>query len=115
MAYRIDTIPNRGDPPTILFYEDDPEAAEAQRASPVAPAKPSPSARSKAASKRARDGTAAHSLYTLLADLSTVALNEVALGSSGTIPAVTTPKPGQRKAFEPLGVDLAGMFPDAGR
>ena len=82
---------------------------------PVAPAQPSPSARSKAASKRTRDKTAVHSLHTLLADLSTVALNEVALGSSGTVPAVTTPTPGQRRAFELLGVDLAKMFPDAGR
>ena len=100
----------------ILFDEDDPEAARAARTSPVAPAKPSPPARSKAASKRARDGEPVHSLHTLLADLSTIALNEAALGSSGTIPAVTTPPPpGQRRAFELLGVDPAKMFPAAGR
>ena len=99
----------------ILFDEDDPEAAKARRASPVAPAKPSPSARSKAASKRTRDGAAAHSLHTLLADLSTVALNDVSVGGSGSFKAVTTPTPGQRKAFELLGVDPAGMFPAAGR
>ena len=57
-----------------LFDEDDPEAARARRASPVAPTQPSPSARSKAASKRARDGEPTHSLHTLLADLSTIAL-----------------------------------------
>ena len=99
----------------VLFEEDDPEAARARRASPVAQAKPSPSARSKAANKRARDGGPARSLHTLLAGLSTVALNEAALGSSGTIPAVTTPTPGQRRAFELPGVDLARMFPAAGR
>ena len=99
----------------ILFDEDGPEAARARRASPVAPAKPSPSARSKAASKRARDGGSARSLHTLLAGLSTVALNDAALGSSGTIPAVTPPARGQRRAFEPPGVDLAKMFPAAGR
>ena len=45
----------------ILFDEDDPEAARAQRASPVEPAKPSPSARRKAASKSTPDATAVHS------------------------------------------------------
>ena len=99
----------------VLFDEDDPEAAKAQRASPVAPAKPSPSARSKAARKRAPDGTAVHSLHTLLADLSTVALNDVSVGGSGSFAVVTPPTPGQRKAFELLGVDPAGMFPAAGR
>ena len=99
----------------VLFDEDDPEAAKAQRASPVAPAQPSPSARSKAASKRTRDGAAAHSLHTLLADLSTVALNDVSVGGSGSFKVVTTPTPGQRKAFELLGVDPAKMFPAAGR
>ena len=99
----------------VLFDEDDPEAARARRASPVEPAKPSPSARDKAAHKRAPDGTAAHSLHTLLADLSTVALNDVSVGGSGIFPVVTTPTPGQRKAFELLGVDPAKMFPAAGR
>ncbi len=99
----------------ILFDEDDPEAARARRTSPVAPTQPSPSARSKAASKRTRAGEPTHSFHTLLADLSTIALNEVAVGSFGTIPAVTTPTPGQRRVFELLGVDLAKMFPAAGR
>ena len=99
----------------VLFDEDDPEAARAQRASPVEPEKPSPSARSKAARKRTPDGTAAHSLHALLADLSTVALNDVSVGGSGSFPVVTTPTPGQRKAFELLGVDPVKMFPAAGR
>ena len=110
---RMREMPRRLAP--ILFDEDDPEAAKAQRASPVEPAKPSPSARSKAASKRARDGTAAHSLHTLLTDLSTVALNDISVGGSGSFKVVTTPTPGQRKAFELLGVDPAKMFPAAGR
>lgn len=60
----------------ILFDEDDLEAAKAQRASPVEPTKPSPSARSKVANKRTPDVEPTHSLHTLLADLSTIALNE---------------------------------------
>lgn len=96
----------------ILLDEDGPEAVRARRTSLVAP---TPSARSETTSKRARDGEPARSTHALLADLSTIALNEVALGPSGTIPAVATPTPGQRKAFEPLGVDPAKMFPAAGR
>ena len=50
-----------------------------------------------------------------LADLSSVALNDISVSGSGSFKVVMTPKPGQRKAFEPLGVDLAGMFPAADR
>lgn len=79
----------------ILFDEDDPEAAKARRASPVEPAKPSPSARSKAANKRTPDGEPTHSLHTLLADLSTIALNDVSLGEPGSFKVVTTLRPGR--------------------
>ena len=99
----------------ILFDEDDPEAARAQRASPVEPAKPSPSARSKAARKRAPDSTAVRSFHTLLADLSTVALNDVSIGGSESFKLVTSPTPGQKKAFDLLGVNPARVFPAAGR
>ena len=99
----------------ILFDEDDPEAARAQRASPVEPAKPSPSARSKAARKRAPDRTAVHSFHTLLVDLSTVAPNEVSIGVSESRKLVTSPTPGQNGAFNLLGVNPSRMFPAAGR
>ena len=99
----------------ILFDEGDPEAARAQRASPVEPAKPSPSARAKAAGKNTPDATAVHSFHTLLADLSTVALNDVSIGGSESFKLVTTPTPGQQKAFDLLGVNPRSMFPQAGR
>ena len=99
----------------ILFDEDDPEAARAQRASPVEQAKPSPSARSKAARKRAKDGTAVHSFHTLLADLSAVAVNEISIGESGSIKLVTAPTPTQQKAFDLLDISPTKMFPAAGR
>ena len=99
----------------ILFDEDDPEAARAQRASPVEPAKPSPSARAKAAQKRAPDETAVHSFHTLLADLSTVVLNDVSIGDSESFKLVTKPTPGQQKAFDLLGVNPRNMFPKADR
>ena len=99
----------------ILFDEDDPEAARAQRASPVEPAKPSPSARAKAAGKNTPDATAVHSFHTLLADLSTVVLNDVSIGESESFKLVTTPTTGQQKAFDLLGVNPRKMFPKAGR
>ena len=99
----------------ILFDEDDPEAARAQRASPVEPARPSPSARAKAAGKNTPDATAVHSFHTLLADLSTVVLNDVSIGGSESFKLVTTPTPGQQKAFDLLGVNPRSMFPKAGR
>ena len=87
----------------ILFDEDDLEAARAQRASAVEPAKPSP------------DRTAVHSFHTFLADLSTVVLNDVSIGESESFKLVTAPTPTQRKAFDLLGVNPAKMFPAAGR
>ena len=99
----------------ILFDEDDPEAARAQRASPVEPARPSPSARAKAAGKSTPDATAVHSFHTLLADLSTVVLNDVSIGESESFKLVTTPTTGQQKAFDLLGVNPRKMFPKAGR
>ena len=99
----------------ILFDEDDPEAAREQRASPVEQAKPSPSARSKAARKRAKDGTAVHSFHTLLADLSAVAVNEISIGESGSIKLAAAPTPTQQKAFDLLDISPTKMFPAAGR
>ena len=98
----------------ILFDEGDPEAARAQRASPVDPAKPSPSARAKAASKSTPDATAVHSFHTLLADLSTVVLNDVSIGDSESFKLAAAPTHTQRTAFDLLGVNPRGMFPKAG-
>ena len=81
----------------ILFDEGDPEAARAQRALPVEPAKPSPSVLSKAASKSTAAATAVHSFHTLLADLSTVVLNDVSIGDSECSKLVAAPTPTQRR------------------
>ena len=79
----------------ILFDEDDPDAARlAGRARQALP-----SARAKAASKSTPDATAVHSFHTLLADLSTVALNDVSIGESESFKLVTTPTPGQKKGI----------------
>jgi Tfp pilus assembly protein PilF len=61
----------------ILFDDDDPEAAQAQRKSVVQPAQRSPSAQAKALLKRTKDGWPVHSFQTLLKDLATICRNRI--------------------------------------
>lgn len=95
----------------ILFDEHDPLARDAQRTSPVAKAKPSPAACSKAASKRTdpADGEPlpVHSFRTLLADLATLTRNAVRLGKTGLHIILAAPTNVQRRAFDLLGATLA--------
>jgi hypothetical protein len=89
----------------MLFKDDDPAAARAARPSPVAPARRSPSARAKDATKHTTDGAPVHSLATLLADLATITASRIQPAAG--LPAfttITTPTPVQRRAFELLGV-----------
>ena len=91
----------------LLFEEQDREAARQRRHSVVAKAQVSESTEVKAASKRTPEGLPAHSLRTLLADLATLTLNEVALPEvpDHTFPLHARPTPVQQKAFDLLGVD----------
>jgi hypothetical protein len=89
----------------MLFKDDDPAAARAARPSPVAPARRSPTARAKDATKHTADGAPVHSLATLLADLATITASRIQPAAG--LPAfttITTPTPVQRRAFELLGV-----------
>jgi DDE family transposase len=89
----------------MLFKDDDPAAARAARPSPVAPARRSPSARAKDATKHTVGGAPVHSLATLLADLATITASRIQPAAG--LPAfttITTPTPVQRRAFELLGV-----------
>ena len=90
----------------LLFDDDDPAAAEAARASVVAPARVSDAAREKARGKRTADGLPVHSFRTLLGDLATVARNRVVPRLPGTEPfdILTRPTALQREAFKLLGV-----------
>ena len=90
----------------LLFQDDDPEGARRARASPVAPAEVSESARDKAASKRTPDGLPVHSFRTLMEDLSTMVLNQLRLPGqeSSLISIVTSPTPVQARALALLGV-----------
>ena len=85
----------------LLFTDDTPISA----ADPVAPAKRSPQAATKAGSARTADGQPAHSLKDLLADLGTLCRNDIRIGDSDhTFTRLTTPTELQARAFELLGV-----------
>ena len=89
----------------ILFKDNDKPAAAAKRSSPVAAAERSDAALAKAARKRTPEGTPVHSFTSLLADLATICANQIQ--PTDDMPAftkITTPTPGQRRAFELLGV-----------
>lgn len=93
----------------LLFDEDDYEAAARERTSIVAPAKPSPSAASKASTKRTADGTPVHSFRTLLLDLATITKNTVAARTrddATTFTLITSPTSTQQRALSLLGVGL---------
>lgn len=90
----------------MLFKDDDKEAAELSRSSPVAPARRSASAQRKAATKRTPERLPVHSFKSLLADLATVVANRIQ-PSDTDLPGfsvITTPTPIQRRAFELLDV-----------
>ncbi len=91
----------------LLFEDDDRAGARAQRNSPVEKARPSESARRKAATKRTADDLPAHSFRTLLDDLSGMALNQLRLPGHGEslLSVVTRPTPVQKRAFQLLGVN----------
>jgi Transposase DDE domain len=95
----------------LLFDEHDPAGRDAQRASPVAKAQPSPAARRKASRKRtdpaAGESLPVHSFRSLLADLATLTRNTVRLGQEQVTTLLATPTAVQRRAFESLGVPAA--------
>ena len=92
----------------LLFDDEEPEVAEAARASIVAPAEVSPSAQDKARRKRTASGEPVHSLRTLLDDLATIAKNRVVapLVNAEPFDLITRPTALQRHAFKLLGVRL---------
>lgn len=91
-----------------LFDDEDPAAGEALRHSPVAPARRSPAAERKAATKRTDDDMPIHSFGTLLADLATIAKNRIRLAVPGAEPfeKITRPTPNQQRILDLLGVSL---------
>ena len=93
----------------ILFDDEAPEVAQAQRDSAVSPAQRSQSAQLKAQRKRTQDDLPVHSFQTLLADLATIAKNRIEShlpGAKTIFDKLTRPTQLQQKAFDLLGVTL---------
>jgi len=87
----------------LLFTDETPLAP----LDPVAPARRSPAAKTKAASARTPDGHQAHSLPDLLAELGTICRNQVRIGTSQhTFPRLTTPTELQTRALDLLDIKL---------
>jgi transposase len=92
----------------MLFDDHDKPQAQAARASIVAPAKRSPAALRKAATKTTDDGLKAHSFQSLLGDLATIVKNRIQ-SKDKKLPAfdmLTTPTVIQQKALDLLAVNL---------
>jgi transposase len=92
----------------VLFDDHDKPAAQAARASIVAPAQRSAAAKRKAATRKTADGTPVHSFQTLLADLATIVKNRIQPKDQKipTFDMLTTPTPLQQQAFALLDVIL---------
>jgi hypothetical protein len=110
LAYYLEWHMRRSLAP-MLFDEHDPAGRDAQRASPVAKARPSPAARRKAATRQTDPAHGAplpvHSFRTLLADLATMTRNTVRLGRERIDILHAAPTQLQRRAFDLLGVPPA--------
>ncbi len=88
-----------------LLFEDEQKAeAENLRSSIVAPAQRSSSAKKKDCRKHNEEGLPVQSFQTLLAEMSTLAKNQVCMGkdSSTAFSVLTQPTELQRKVFELL-------------
>ena len=92
----------------MLFDDEDRKSAAASRASVVAPAKVSPSAKRKADTLRTPDDLSVHSFQTLLSDLATLTKNRIqpALPSSQPFEMISRPTVLQQKALSLLGITL---------
>ena len=88
----------------MLYDDNDRDAAEALRESPVAKAQRSAAALAKSATGRAADGLPVHSFQSLLADLATLTRNTIltAIAPNQPFTILTRPTPIQQKAFDLL-------------
>ena len=93
----------------MLYDDDDREAADALRHSPVATAQRSPSALAKSATGQTPDGAPVHSFRSLLADLATLCRNTIvtAIAPDRPFTVLTRPTPVQQKAFDLLAIPIA--------
>ena len=92
----------------ILFDDDDKRQAQAARASIVAPAQRSATAKLKALTKQTADGIKVHSFQSLIGDLATIVKNRIQ-PTDRNIPVfdmLTQPTTIQQRALDLLGVTL---------
>ena len=92
----------------ILFDDDDRAQAQAARASIVAPAQRSASAKLKALTKETADGLKVHSFQTLMGDLATIVKNKIQPTDQNFVAfdMLTEPTVIQQRALDLLGVTL---------
>lgn len=92
----------------VLFDDHDKQAAQAARASIVAPAQRSDAAKRKAATGLTDTGTPVHSFQTLLRDLATITRNRIQPKDEkiSAFDMLTTPTAVQQHAFDLLGVSV---------
>jgi transposase len=92
----------------ILFDDDDRAQAQAARASIVAPAQRSASAKLKARTKQTSDGLKVHSFQTLIGDLATIVKNRIQPTDKNFVAfdMLTEPTVIQQRALDLLGVTL---------
>ena len=97
----------------MLFQDDDPQAARAQRQTPVQKATRSPGAIRKALTLQTETGHPAHSLRTLLEDLATLTWNEASMPDQpeAVFPLLTQPTPLQEEVFQRLDIDHRKVVP----
>lgn len=81
-----------------------------QRTDPVAPARTSTAANTKASRQRTTDGHPTHNLTTLLNHLATLTRNTIAFTGDIHIDKLSTPTPLQRRAFELIGAPIPLML-----
>jgi hypothetical protein len=107
LAYYVEWHMRRALAP-MLFEDDDPAAAEAERRSVVAPAQRSPRAKAKALTKQTEEGEPVHSFQSLLRHLRTIVKDRMRVKSDAAIEfdKITTPTPLQQRALDLLGVSL---------
>ena len=105
LAYHLEWHMRRALAP-MLFDDHQRDAAEAERLSPVAKAKVSPTARRKAAAKKTDDGLPVHSFRSLLADLATLTRNTVGYGKKQCMTILAKPTPTQKRALKLLDIKL---------
>jgi hypothetical protein len=92
----------------ILFDDDDRAQAQTARASIVAPAQRSASAKLKALTKQTGEGSKAHSFQTLLSDLATIVKSRIQPIDKNFVAfdMLTQPTVIQQRALDLLGVTL---------